>query len=130
MDPVKEAEFFAKYEAECQRKEKLMDEFEKLEKQERKRKKPNDGVFRKKYERLTKGLFYVEKIVGDHLHLVDEEGKKLGVLHANSEVSQLIKINDGLEGTFGFRDGFWRAQFIFCIVTSMRDIDEELDQIH
>jgi hypothetical protein len=47
--------------------------------------------------------------------------EKLGVLHVNQEISQLLKVNDGLEGTFGFRDGFWRIQSLFSILNSTED---------
>lgn len=121
IDPVLEAQFFVLYEAECKRKEKLLDEFEKLERTEKRRKKPNNVVFQKKYERVTRGLYFVEKITGDHIHLVRENGKKLGVLHVTQEISQLLRLNDGLEGTFGFRDGYWRIQFLFCLQNSTQD---------
>ncbi|MEZ0391245.1 MAG: hypothetical protein ACAH59_03455 [Pseudobdellovibrionaceae bacterium] len=117
-----EDQFFALYAAECQRKERLLDEFEKLERIERRRKKPNNDLFKRKYERVVQGLFFVEQTSGDFIHLVDEDGKELGQLHVNREISQLLQVNDGLEGTFGFRDRYWRIQFLFSILSSADDL--------
>ncbi len=121
ISSLEEAQFNIHFEAECKRKEKLMAAFEKMEKREKRRKNPNNIIFKRKYERVTKGYFVVEQKKGDFLHLVDENGKKLGALQATSEVTELARINDGLEGVFGFRDGYWRVQFLFCIASSTDD---------
>lgn len=123
---VDESRFLILYEAECKRKEKLLDEFEKLERTERKRKKPSRETFQKKYERVTKGYFFVEKIAGDFVLLVDENDKELGKLHVTPEISKLLKVNDELEGTFGFRDGYWRIQFLFYVSSSTDDFMQEV----
>ena len=115
FDPDLEAQFVVAFEAECERKQKLLDEFEKLEQKEKRRKKQKNVVFQRKYERVTRGCYFVEKKTGDHMHLVGESGKMLGMLQVSSEISQLLRINDGLEGTFGFRNGYWRVQFLFSI---------------
>jgi hypothetical protein len=109
------------FEAECARKEELMQKFEELERKERRRKKINRADFVRKYERVTKGLFSVQRIGGDFVHLIDENQKKLGVLHVTPEVSKLLQVNDCLYGTFGFRDGYWRVQFLFGISSSAED---------
>jgi hypothetical protein len=119
--PQEEAHFVFHFEVECERKEKLMTAFEEMERRERKRKKPNLTIFQKKYERVRKGLFFVEKINGDFIHLVDGNDKKLGMLHVTPEINKLIKVNDGLEGAFGFRDSCWRVQFLFSIESSTSD---------
>jgi|GEM_PF-2194816 hypothetical protein len=120
-NPVNQAQFDLLLDAEIKRKEKLMAEFEKLELTERKRKKTNKPILQKKYERVTKGYFFIEKITGDHVHLIGENEKKLGILHVTPEISKLLRVSDELEGTFGFRNGYWRIHFLFCIANSTDD---------
>lgn len=126
INPMDEARFFILYEAECKRKENLLEEFEKLERIERQRKKTDNLVFKKKYERVTRGLFSVKDITGEFVLLVGEKDKELGMLHVNPEISKLLKVNDEIEGTFGFRDGYWRIHFLFCISSSTDDFMPEI----
>ena len=121
FDPALDAQFSVLFEAECKRKEKLLLEFEKLERKEKRWKKPNNVIFQRKYERVTRGLYLVEKKSGDFIYLVGENGKKLGVLHVPPEISKLLQVNDGLEGMFGFRNGYWRIKFLFSIANSTQD---------
>ncbi len=126
INPIDEPRFFILYEAECKRKENLLEEFEKLERIERQRKKTNNLVFKKKYERVTRGLFSVKDITGEFVLLVGEKDKELGMLHVTPEISNLLKVNDEIEGTFGFRDGYWRIHFLFCISSSTDDFMPEI----
>lgn len=115
------------FQAECRRKESLLKEFEKIATVERRRKNFKRLLFQKKYERVTKGLFFVHKKTGDHVHLLDIDGEKFGVLQVTPEVSQFLHINDGLEGVFGFRNGYWRVQFLNSLSSSTNDKVSKLE---
>lgn len=126
VSTIDEAKFAALFREECRRKESLLDEAEKMEKRERLRKNVRTG-FQRKYERVRKGLFFVDKKAGDFVHLSTERGEEFGVLHVSPEVSHLLRLRDGLEGVFGFRDGYWRVQFLFCVESSAENFIDETE---
>ena len=124
IDPNEEARFEFLYRAECERKENLLTEFEKLEIKERRKKNLGKESGKKKYERLFKGFLFIEKTSGEHIHLIDQNAKKFGSLHVNAAIVRLLRKSDVLEGLFGFRKNHWRVQFLISITNSTEDFLE------
>jgi hypothetical protein len=106
---------------ETQRKSRLLDLFWEVQENERrevalvKRKIPS-----LKYERIFRGMAFIETIRDTTIQLIGENGRRVAALEITPKIAGLLRSDDHLLLTAGLRHGIWR-------VISLHDISPDFE---
>ncbi len=116
-DPEAEARFQAYLQKEDERKARLCELFDEVERLERKIKKPAGAI--RKYERYFRGVAYVAQKRSGSILFHRHSGQKLGWIALPPEACQLLSVDDDLGVIFGLRGQQWRVIAVLFIGSVM-----------